>query len=211
MRFYHENKRNGKAIPPHPGLSASPIKGSNLDSMEDLETTLDARCKTPLAHKGEILSQANRPTLVPVYFHGSSLSSVSRVQTSTVAKLSAILSGLRLEDDPDVQFFRSQRTEGAAYKLKRIQNTGKTFIRGQLQTFIKRSSSLGDTIGDWAAEFYATQIIKSFFDLSTPMIAISKSGNLPARGTSPVFSVLSTRQAKTSPRYLGIRYSLAGS
>jgi dsRNA-specific ribonuclease len=162
--FYWPKKKEGQPVPHILGLTASPVMGSNLSALETLESLLDAICKSPLIQKGELLLHVKRPILTQVHFKGNELTVDPPSRTCTMASLLAVYKSLDIYDDPEIIRLRTTNTEASRNKLEWALKRNKTFIQDQIKSFIRRSDEIHRALGDWAADFYVSQVTSSFIE-----------------------------------------------
>lgn len=160
--FYWPRKREEQEIPHILGLTASPVFGSKLSSLEDLQSLLDATCKSPTTQKWELLSSVNRPILTRLYFEGIPLTTGLSKLTYTMASLVAVYKSLDIHDDPEIIRLKSMTTEWSRNKLERALKRNRTFIQDQMRSFCRTSDEIFQALGEWAADLYIFLLTTSF-------------------------------------------------
>ncbi|KAL2759412.1 hypothetical protein ACRALDRAFT_1074287 [Sodiomyces alcalophilus JCM 7366] len=156
-KFYHNSKQAGLPIPHILGLTASPVMGSRLDGIETLERVLDAVCKGPTLHRGELLSHVKKPTLELAYYESKSESvDIPR----SILSLRGAFRSLDIQEDPYVKYLLGQGTDRSRRKLERVLERWDTYTQNQIRTFTQRSSQLLRELGSWAAEYYVWKVIE---------------------------------------------------
>ncbi|ROT43265.1 RNase3 domain-containing protein [Sodiomyces alkalinus F11] len=153
-KFYHDNKGKGLPVPHILGLTASPIMGSRSDGLEMLEKALDAVCKSPTIHRGELMSHVKKPALELAYYESKPVMDTPR----SLLSLRATFQGLDILEDPYVLHLANQGTDRSLRKLERVLDKWDTYTQNQLKTFTYRSSQLLRELGSWAAEYYVWKV-----------------------------------------------------
>ncbi|EAW13550.1 putative RNA helicase/RNAse III [Aspergillus clavatus NRRL 1] len=151
--FYHPtvSKFGPSAVPRIMGLTASPVVRSNREELFTIETNLDAVCKTPRAHRQELLKFSHRPELKQLLYEPPDPMGL-QVSSQTLRALIEAWETLDIEDDPYVKRLRKSSLDGGA--LEKALMTGKTFCREQLKRFVDRSRHIFEELGEWAADYY---------------------------------------------------------
>jgi ERCC4-related helicase/dsRNA-specific ribonuclease len=160
--FYWSRKQEKRYVPHILGLTASPIMGSNLSALETLESLLDATCKSPRIQKEELLLHVKRPIMTQIHFKGDELTAEHSSPTRSMASLLAVFKGLNIHDDPEIIRLRTMDTEVSKNKLEWALKKNKTFIQVQMKSFCRRSYEIHRALGDWAADYYVSQVTSSF-------------------------------------------------
>ncbi|KAI1769633.1 hypothetical protein GGR53DRAFT_473403 [Hypoxylon sp. FL1150] len=160
MDRYRENKTAGLPVPSILGLSASPIMSSKLDTLEDIERTLDAVCKSPTIHREELRSIANQPNM-----HCVSYSLPSGVPiTSTMESLSRVYCSLDIYQDPYIIRRMADPSERGRVELMNALKKRSTYVTKQMQSLWRRSGEIQHELGSWAADYYIFTAITQFLD-----------------------------------------------
>lgn len=155
-KFYHDCKQKCLPIPHILGLTASPVMGSRIDGIEALERALDAVCKSPTLHRGELLSHVRKPTLKLAYYESKRELEVPR----SLLSLQDAFNNLDILEDPYVLHLLGQGTDRSLRKLERVVQKCDTYTQNQLRIFTRRSSQLLRELGSWAAEYYVWKVIE---------------------------------------------------
>ncbi|CAG7966166.1 unnamed protein product [Penicillium olsonii] len=143
--------RSGRGFVPRIlGLTASPVVQSKKNELEAIEANLDAVCKTPRQHRGELLQNTHRPHLERInyapfdkqhYLIGSQL----------LQPLIKCCGSYNIEGDPWIDSLRqSDKTEQLQHALA----SGQTYCSEQLRRFLERSCHINEELGGWATDFY---------------------------------------------------------
>lgn len=143
------------------GLTASPVIRSDIASLETLEATLDAVCRSPTKHREELLAHSQRPSLVTVLYKSrTKLSSAD--YTTSIERLSTARNKLNIMEDPYVLSLVAERTDRAMRKLKVAIERRKTFIQDSMKAFCRRSIEIAMDLGSWAADYYIYETVRRF-------------------------------------------------
>lgn len=161
--FYWECKAMGQPVPHTLGLTASPVIRSDISSLEKLETTLNAVCRSPTKHRAELLSHTQRPSLIPVTFKPKTLFS-SAEYTESMAKLVAARNDLNIMEDPYVVSLRTEKTDSSRRRLKEAITKKSTYVQNSMRTFCRRSVDIAKDLGIYAADWYIFETIRRFLD-----------------------------------------------
>ncbi|KFZ01525.1 hypothetical protein V501_09951 [Pseudogymnoascus sp. VKM F-4519 (FW-2642)] len=147
--YYHPllGLKGPDAVPHILGLTASPVIRSKPSDLEIIERNLNALCRTPRVHRGELLEHVHPPTFVrlaylsnpSIYGQYTSLALVSLIAVYTNATNS---STSRDSDDIDL-----------------IKETSK--VLRELKSFCTKANHVYDELGQWAADYY----IKTSIDI----------------------------------------------
>ncbi|KAI1781014.1 hypothetical protein F4818DRAFT_397486 [Hypoxylon cercidicola] len=160
MDRYRNNKTAGLPVPSILGLTASPVISSKLDTLEDIERTLDAVCKGPTIHREELRSIAQRPNM-----HCVSYSLPSGIPiTSTMESLSMVYINLNIYEDPYIIRRQADSSERSRIELLNALNKRSTYVRQQFQSLWRRSGEIQQELGSWAADYYISVAIAQFLE-----------------------------------------------
>lgn len=161
--FYQHNLASQLAVPKILGLSASPVMNSKLASLNNIEATLDARCRTPTLNRSELLSFVNMPELRPVQYVAMAIPPTPTTP-SVMGSLLTVIQHLDIEDDPWVIHLRQQDDDDSKLALTKCLIKQKSSSRDQLTSFRKKAETVYMELGHWAADFYITESIRRFVD-----------------------------------------------
>lgn len=164
--FYHERKARGLVVPYILGLSASPVMRSNPDSVEQLEETLDAICRTPTKHRADLLLQVKSPTLSEVFYQSSNKENDMSKYTKTIASLGRVYGNLKITDDPYVISLQAQNTERSQRELAKVLLKHNTTSMSQMKAFYAMSLKICQELGAWAADYYISEVIARFLSIA---------------------------------------------
>lgn len=122
-----------------------------LCNSSDLETTLNAICKTPRRHYSEMMQYVHRPQLVRMPFIPEECPHTSLF----LQILKASYAAKSLENDPEVKAYEASDNPRHKKKLDEIQR-GKRLTGGsqQLKNLVNRSDHLMENLGPWASDTY---------------------------------------------------------
>lgn len=161
--FYWDAKSQGNPIPHILGLTASPVIRSEISSLEILETTLDAICRSPTRHKEELLAHTRRPSMFYVSYEAK-----ARILTSDYTESMQKIQQAQAEaednilNDPYVLSLGTQGTERAKRKLNDAIMKHDTYIQKSMKTFCRRNAEICEDLGSWAADWYISETIGRF-------------------------------------------------
>lgn len=158
MTRYHENKAAGLPVPSILGLTASPIIRSKTDSLEEIERTLDAVCKTPTLHRDQLVSTVKRPKMYRVFY--------SRPDyippTSNMNSLSSAYYNLNIYEDPTIIRLQREDSERSRVALHKALQSRDTYVLNQLQTLWRKSTAIQRELGSWAADYFISVTVAQF-------------------------------------------------
>lgn len=161
--FYWEAKDEDRPVPYILGLTASPVIRSDISSLEDLENTLDAICRSPTRHREELLAHTQRPLMFHVQY--KSKSRILRNEyTESISKLHNAFANLDIKEDPYIQWLCAQGTDRSKRKLYDAVMKQETYIQRTKRAFCRRSVEICRDMGSWAADWYIFEAISRFLD-----------------------------------------------
>lgn len=161
--FYWQCKTMGQPVPHILGLTASPVVRSDTSSLEKLETTLNAVCRSPTKHREELLAHTQRPFLIPITFEPKTLLT-SAEYTESMEKLVAARNGLNIMEDPYVVFLKAEKTDRSRRRLIEAITKKSTYVQNSMRTFCRRSVEIAKDLGIYAADWYIFETIRRFLD-----------------------------------------------
>lgn len=161
--FYREAKDNGNPVPHVLGLTASPVVRADISSLEDLENTLDASCRSPTRHREELLAHTRRPSMFNIQYTPPSKLSQNEY-TQSMSKIQQAYKGLDIKEDPYVQWLCAQTTDRSKRKLQDAFMKRDTYVQGTMKKFCRRSVDICRDMGSWAADWYISEAIRRFLD-----------------------------------------------
>lgn len=155
MTRYHENKAAGLPVPSILGLTASPIIRSKTDSLEEIERTLDAVCKTPTLHRDQLVSTVKRPKMYRVFY--------SRPDyippTSNMNSLSSAYYNLNIYEDPTIIRLQREDSERSRVALHKALQSRDTYVLNQLQTLWRKSTAIQRELGSVSHPFQIIMVL----------------------------------------------------
>lgn len=165
--FYQYNVSQNKPVPHILGLSASPIMKSKvaLASLQNIETNLDAICRTPSAHRAELLRHVNIPELCQVLYVESPLAHQLVEYTRSLASLHDVRRQMTIENDPYVLQLQKQNTERSQRQLMEVFKKQKTWCLDQMKSFCNTSAVICQELGAWASNYYISRVVTKFLQL----------------------------------------------
>lgn len=171
--FYREAKDNGKPVPHVLGLTASPVVRADISSLEDLENTLDATCRSPTRHREELLANTRRPSMFNIQYR-SKLKVPRNEYTQSMSKIHEAHAGLDIKEDPYVHWLCAQNDDRSKRKLSDAFMKKDTYTQGAMKKFCRRSVEICRDMGSWAADWYIFETIRRFLDGVRRQDAISQ-------------------------------------
>ncbi|KAI1266146.1 RNase3 domain-containing protein [Xylariaceae sp. FL1019] len=150
MERYRISKSAGLPYPSILGLTASPLMKSQIDSIEEIERTLDATCRTPSVHRTELLAAVNLPKVSYISLPELLIPSA----TDAMESLGGVLHSLDITMDPSILHFGKEASEKSLIKLARAFATGDTLIQNQMKSLVRTSTIILLQLGRWAADYY---------------------------------------------------------
>ncbi|POS74069.1 RNase3 domain-containing protein [Diaporthe helianthi] len=161
--FYQEAKNHRDPIPHILGLTASPVVRADISSLEELETTLDASCRSPTRHREELLAHTHRPLMLNIQY--TPTLEVSKNQyTPSMSKIHKAYKALDIKEDPYIEWLSAQNTDRSERKLKDAFMKRDTYTQGTMKKLCKRSVDICRDMGSWAADWYIFEAIRCFLD-----------------------------------------------
>ncbi|KAI0853755.1 hypothetical protein F5Y00DRAFT_59495 [Daldinia vernicosa] len=160
MGRYRDSKNAGLPIPSILGLTASPIVSSKLDTLEKIEQTLDAVCKSPSIHRDELLSVVKRPTMTHVFYTRPDEDDFPL--TNTMKSLASVYYGLDINKDPYIVRLRRDMRERSQVALERALENQDTYVFKQVQSFWRKSVTIHRELGTRAVDYFISASIAQF-------------------------------------------------
>jgi dsRNA-specific ribonuclease len=160
--FYHPRKAAELDVPHILGLTASPVMRSDPDSVNEIEQTMHAICRTPKRHRAELLLQVKLPVLSEVPFRALTIEEKLISNVSLIKSLGRVYAGLRIGDDPYVIRLRREESERSQRKLDKVYLNHKTPCSDELKTFHSTALKMREELGVWGAEFYILDVLAKY-------------------------------------------------
>ncbi|KAI0011677.1 hypothetical protein F4779DRAFT_571644 [Xylariaceae sp. FL0662B] len=160
MARYWDNKAGGLPVPSILGLTASPVVKSTPSSLEDIEKTLDAVCKSPSINREELLSAVNRPVMSSVFYTYPPYISY----TNTIESLISVFHGLDIYQDPYVIRLRAANTERSRAALIKTLRRRDTYTFSQFKSLHGKSVELLQELGPWASDYFIHTTVSQCLD-----------------------------------------------
>ncbi|KAI8965038.1 hypothetical protein F5Y11DRAFT_314461 [Daldinia sp. FL1419] len=162
MGRYHLNKSAGLPVPSILGLTASPIVSSKLDTLEKIEQTLDAVCKSPNIHRDELLAATKQPTMTHALY--SLPDEEDLPLTDTMKSLAKAYFALDINKDPYIVRLRRDKRERSQVALEKAMKNQDTYVFNQMQAFWRKSVTIHRELGIWAADYFISTSISQFLN-----------------------------------------------
>ncbi|KAI7788663.1 RNase3 domain-containing protein [Diaporthe eres] len=172
--FYQESKGKGNPVPHVLGLTASPVVRADISSLEELENTLDATCRSPTRHRQELLAHTRRPSMFNIQYR-SKLKVLRNEYTLSMSKIHKAHAGLDIKEDPYVHWLCAQNTDRSKRKLSDAFMKKDTYTQGAMKKFCRRSVEICRDMGSWATDWFIFETIRRFLDGVQRQDAISQS------------------------------------
>lgn len=157
--FYHPQK--GVQNLPHVlGLTASPCNSDKSLSVKQLETNLDATCRTPTISIEQYAQHYHRAALVKRIF-----TNIPRKYSSLLHLLGSIVVTTEMHEDPYYKSLLSADAEGdlgAKAKLQKYRKRGQTPALSDLRRFLGNAEHLHEALGTWASDLYITACLSEW-------------------------------------------------
>ncbi|KAI8634193.1 RNase3 domain-containing protein [Xylariaceae sp. FL1651] len=163
MERYRIHKQSGMLCPAILGLTASPIMGSRLDAIEDIEQTLNAVCKTPTVHREQLLAAVKRPVLSCISIPNSD----DYIPTNSMTSLAKAFRSLDIYKDPYVLYLQREGSERSFSKLQKALERRETYCMKQMQSLCRRSAKVQQELGPWASNYFIYRAVTHFLDSAT--------------------------------------------
>lgn len=171
--FYREAKDKGNPVPHVLGLTASPVVRADISSLEDLENTLDASCRSPTRHRAELLAHTRRPLMFNIQYRPK-LKVARNEYTQSMSKIHEAHTGLDIKEDPYVHWLCAQNTDRSKRKLQDAFFKKATYVQGAMKKFCRRSVDICRDMGSWAADWYIFETIQLYLEGVRRQDAISQ-------------------------------------
>lgn len=159
--FYREAKDKDNPVPHVLGLTASPVVRADISSLEDLEKTLDATCRSPTRHREELLANTRRPSMFNIQYVPR-LKVPQNEYTQSMSRIHEAHKGLDIKEDPYIHWLRAQNTDRSKRKLSDAFMKKDTYVQGAMKKFCRRSVDTCRDMGSWAVDWYIFETIRRF-------------------------------------------------
>lgn len=159
QNHYHPRKAEKKQVPHILGLTASPLMRSDPASLEKIEATLDAICRTPTKHRSELRLQVKLPVFSQVYFEGLSADFMHSGYTRSIESLGRVLRSLDVREDPYIRALMEEDSDRSRRKLDKLLLNHKTWTHEQIKAFYNTSLRMSGELGAWAVDHYIAEVV----------------------------------------------------
>ncbi|RKF60718.1 Dicer-like protein 2 [Erysiphe neolycopersici] len=153
--FYHPRKSSGLYVPHILGLSASPVMGSNPDSLVKIENTLDSLSRTPTKTRIDLRQRVKLPTLIPVKYDEE----INEYSSKTLLSLETAVKELNIENDPYYISLIKSDDSRSRRKLQKLILDHKTWCGDHLRSLLNISRKIYFELGPWAVDYYISSVI----------------------------------------------------
>ncbi|KAJ0328105.1 hypothetical protein COL5a_005309 [Colletotrichum fioriniae] len=140
------------------GLTASPTFGSKVESINTLEATLDAVCKSPTMHRDDLLAAVNKPELASAIFQNRNEYDIP----NSLRSLRMAIQSLDISEDPFIRHLQAEGTDRSQRELIAVLKSHDTYIQNQMTSFGRQANQIFNELGPWAAEYYIWEVISRF-------------------------------------------------
>jgi dsRNA-specific ribonuclease/ERCC4-related helicase len=160
--FYHPTKQKGDSVPHILALSASPVMnhGAGQNSLQTIESNLDATAITPIQQRDELEAHVHSPRLIKVEYSESCPDHLS----ANCQALENELASYDLEQDPYVLELQAQHDPKADRILQKTRESGKTYCKHQLKLLYNRSTHIGNELGPQYADWYISTCVNRYLE-----------------------------------------------
>ncbi|KAF7563100.1 hypothetical protein G7046_g1039 [Stylonectria norvegica] len=156
--FYHLRKHDNRPVPAVLGLTASPVMRSKIESIDTLESTMDATCVTPNIHREELLKCVNKPCL--------SYSTYNNIEfptnTESLKSLREVFRKMDIASDPYILKLQADGSDRSRRALIDAIQKHDTFSQNQMKGFCNRGMEALVQLGPWAVDHYISKAIAEF-------------------------------------------------
>ncbi|TQS38729.1 hypothetical protein Golomagni_00758 [Golovinomyces magnicellulatus] len=187
QNFYHPRKSFGLEVPHILGLTASPLMGSKINSLVEIEKTLDSISRTPTKTKIDLKKRVKLPTLIKIT-HDAPDSPLISDFTESIVSLESIFRGLKLEDDPRYLSLAKRIDPRGQREFAELVRKEKTWCREQVLGLLNMSKRIYIELGSWAADHFISQVVSRVSTL--------------ARESQEVFGIWEESLENTEKKYL---------
>ncbi|RKF75262.1 Dicer-like protein 2 [Golovinomyces cichoracearum] len=211
QNFYHPRKSSGLEVPHILGLTASPLMGSKIDSLVDIEKNLDSISRTPTKTKIDLKKRVKLPTLIKITHDAPDIPLTSDF-TESIRSLESIFRGLKLEDDPRYLNLAVRTDPRGQREFAELVRKERTWCREQLLGLLNMSKRIYTELGLWAADHFilVTQVISRVSTLAKESQEIFGIWEESLENTEKKYLVKLLQQItmpkETSSNYLGMPY-----
>lgn len=151
--FYWEAKIHDLHVPHILGLTASPVRKSDIASLEQLEFTLNSICRSPTRHREELLAHSQRPSLFSVTYGSKTI--LKHEFTDSMNKIHVERQKARdnILKDPEVLALKAENTPRSIKKLERAIMQQRTYVLNLLGSLCRRTAEISKDLGTWSADW----------------------------------------------------------
>ncbi|KAF8468942.1 hypothetical protein BDZ91DRAFT_721433 [Kalaharituber pfeilii] len=160
--FYHPRRRLGENVPAILGLTASPLFNKSVDSLHEIESNLNAICRTPTLSRAALEQHSRRPTLKYVAY--ASHTGDDTLPSASFPFLDYQVRQMRIEDDPYVKSLQKE-TERERKTYEQVINSEATYCMQEMKAFLKKCEHIIKEYGGCAGDFYVHRVIERFSQL----------------------------------------------
>ncbi len=157
QNHYHSQRLLGSDhdLPHILGLSASPITKKSTKEVAELEKNLNAVCKSPFQQLEAYTAFVNVPE--PLYLTYTPAPSSS---SDLLRNLDAVISEVKIEDDPATAAWRQSKSPHAQEKLARALKKQCTPAMEEMRSLARTSTDIQDNLGIWACDTFIRKCIE---------------------------------------------------
>ncbi|EPQ67305.1 Bgt-5504 [Blumeria graminis f. sp. tritici] len=179
--FYHPRKATGKYVPCILGLTASPVMGSKVSSLIQIEKTLDALSRTPTKTRTALQRSVNRPVLSQVHYDSSifepDLVSDGNLSIKPLQSIQTVLSDYEITEDPWYIHLSKKNDPRSQRELAKLKLNQKTWCYKELGRIYNSACSVHMELGIWAVNYYLSEAVKNVRSLGSMNESLFFPGN----------------------------------
>lgn len=166
LNFYHPRKSQCLRVPHILGLTASPVMRSDPLSLNKIEETLDAICRTPTKYREELRLQVNLPVLSRIFYQGMPPDDSLTCYTKTIESLGLAFRNLKIAEDPYVVGLLKENSEKSMRKLQKVRLNYKTWSQDQMKRIHATSLRICHEMGAYGADWYISGVVAKFIKMA---------------------------------------------
>jgi hypothetical protein len=159
-------------VPAILGLTASPLMRSKLDDLEELESTLDAVCRSPNRQREDLISYVNRPEMILVSYGPAADPTPENGWTQSMLSLRQVYIDMDIMQDPYVKRLRAANTERSMDILRKAISKNRTNVSEQIKQFLGRSIEMCRQLGPWAADYYIREVLGRYTNIEDGTVSM---------------------------------------
>ena len=135
---------------------------SSLKSLEALEQTLDAVCRSPNKHREELIAHVKRPEMHAVPYGKIPQPPDPGELTPNMRGVKRTWDALDINADPRILKLMSDKSTRGQETLRDAYLKKATYTQKRMRSFYTRSTQIYQNLGPWAADYYIHRIVSEF-------------------------------------------------